>query len=64
MITATPLYRGGYSPIVSFRLTKEERAELDDLANQLGMTVSDLIRDSLEARRQQVLAEAAEAAKA
>jgi predicted DNA-binding protein len=61
MITATPLYRGGDSPSVSFRLTKAERAELDDLANRLDMTVSDLIRESLEFRRQQVEAEAAKA---
>ena len=58
------VHRGRYSPMVGFRVTPEERDELQYLANQLGMTVSDLIRDSLEARRQQVLAEAAEAARA
>ena len=51
------------TPIVGFRVTREERAELHYLAARLGMTVSNLIRESV-AYRQQLEEEAAAAAAA
>lgn len=49
--------------MVGFRVTPEERAELQYLAARLGMTVSTLIRESV-AYRQRQEEEAAAAAEA
>jgi len=52
------------TPMVGFRVTQEERAELHYLAARLGMTVSALIRESLAYRQQQEEEKASKAAKA
>ena len=56
----TRIVLGRGTPMVGFRVTPEERDEIQYLAAQLGMTVSALIRESV-AHRQRLEEEAATA---
>jgi predicted DNA-binding protein len=57
----TKVVLGRDTPMIGFRVTPEEHAELRYLAARLGMTISTLVRESV-AYRQRLEEEAAAAA--